>query len=60
MLAAVKFVDGEISEYRFVQVAELDSMTIPRLARRLEASLSARTSGQPAYLEFGANAGDHG
>jgi 8-oxo-dGTP diphosphatase len=52
-LADVRFVDGEIAEYRFASTADLDRFTIPRLARRLQATLAARRSGRSTYLEHG-------
>src|SRR5262245_4360679 len=36
-LAQIEFSDGEIAEYRFVAPADLGEITIPRLARRLQA-----------------------
>lgn len=48
-LAAIRFVDGEITEWRFVPPAHLDEYVIPRLARRLRAARRNETR----YLEHG-------
>ncbi|MGQ5259582.1 NUDIX domain-containing protein [Micromonospora sp. ZYX-F-536] len=53
-LSAVSFRDGEIAEWAFVEDGQLDELTIPRLARRLRASMQARKQGF-AYLEEGAD-----
>ncbi|GAA2714016.1 NUDIX domain-containing protein [Micromonospora olivasterospora] len=52
-LAAVAFRDGEIAECAFVEDHQLDGLTIPRLARRLRASMQARKQARTAYLEDG-------
>jgi 8-oxo-dGTP diphosphatase len=52
-LAAVAFQDGEIGEYAFVADSQLDDLTIPRLARRIRATMQARRQMQTAYLEEG-------
>jgi 8-oxo-dGTP diphosphatase len=52
-LEAVQFRDGEIDQYTFVAVDELDQFTIERLARRLDGTLAARRSGTTTYLEDG-------
>ena len=47
-------VDGvEIAEYAFHRREDLDSLLIPRLARRVHAALDAGISGLTAYLEHG-------
>jgi ADP-ribose pyrophosphatase YjhB (NUDIX family) len=56
-LEQIRFRDGELAEYRFVPVADLDGLTVPRLVRRLTAALAARRTGRPAYLEHGTTAG---
>ncbi|MDI6098181.1 NUDIX hydrolase [Actinoplanes sp. NEAU-A12] len=53
-LAAIQFEDGEISQWAFVDQERLDEVTIPRLARRVRAALSARRSAQTVYLQDGA------
>jgi ADP-ribose pyrophosphatase YjhB (NUDIX family) len=55
LLGSIRFADGEIDEYTFASAADLDRLTIPRLARRLQATHAARGSGRPAYLEHGAS-----
>ncbi|MET8121387.1 NUDIX hydrolase [Micromonospora sp. NPDC005291] len=52
-LASVAFRDGEIAEWAFVEDRQLDELTIPRLARRLRASMHARREARTAYLEEG-------
>lgn len=53
--AAIR-VDGvEIAQYAFHRRADLDSLLIPRLARRVHAAIDARISDLTAYLEHGAS-----
>jgi 8-oxo-dGTP diphosphatase len=52
-LDKVRFADGEISDYSFVSAADLDAYTVPRLSRRLRATLTARQAGRLVYLENG-------
>lgn len=50
----VNFTDGEIAEARYVALSELDVYTIPRLVRRLRATVAAVTARRaPIYLEHG-------
>ncbi|QCX74944.1 hypothetical protein C9F11_06220 [Streptomyces sp. YIM 121038] len=44
---------SEIKAYAFHSVDDVDSLTIPRLARRVRAAVIARSEGQVAYLEHG-------
>lgn len=44
------FADGEISEARYIDVDDLDTYTIPRLARRLRTAVGSTS---PTYLEHG-------
>jgi 8-oxo-dGTP diphosphatase len=53
-IAAIRYQDGEIAEHAFVPSSQLPEVTIARLARRLQETLSARAAGQPRYLEDGA------
>src|SRR4051812_30805737 len=43
-LSAIVFRDGEIGEWAFVDDTQLDRLTIPRLARRIRATMKARRS----------------
>jgi hypothetical protein len=52
-LDAIRFRDGELAEFRFVDDAALDHLTIARLARRIRASLDAQRPKRPVYLEHG-------
>lgn len=47
----------ELEAARFHEHADLDRLLIPRLARRLQATLIARTAGRTDYLEHGAQRG---
>jgi ADP-ribose pyrophosphatase YjhB (NUDIX family) len=48
--------DGvEIGEHAFYDEDQLDTVLIPRLARRIHAAFAARTDGQTVYLEHGTN-----
>jgi len=53
----IRFVDGEITEYRFATSDEIDELTIPRLARRLRAAIEAQATQCTVYLENGVGAG---
>ncbi len=57
-LAAIAFRDGEIKEWAFVDDDQLDDLTIPRLARRIRATMQARRQMRPTYLEQGASPAD--
>jgi ADP-ribose pyrophosphatase YjhB (NUDIX family) len=53
-VAAASFDDGEIAEARYVALSELDDYTIPRLVRRLRATVAAVNERRaPVYLEHG-------
>lgn len=54
-LAAIAFRDGEIAEWAFVEDHQLDELTIPRLARRIRATMQARKQTRTTYLEEGAS-----
>lgn len=48
-------VDGvEIDKYAYHHRSELDTLLIPRLARRVHAAIDARAKGETYYLERGA------
>jgi 8-oxo-dGTP diphosphatase len=53
-LKSIKFEDGEIAEWAFLDDRQLDERTIPRLARRLRCALEARTESRCTYLHEGA------
>jgi 8-oxo-dGTP diphosphatase len=54
-LARIRFADGEITEYRFVGAGDLAELTVPRLIRRVRATLEALAQERTgAYLEDGA------
>ncbi|MFE6025629.1 NUDIX domain-containing protein [Streptomyces niveus] len=49
----IVFKDGEIRAVAFHPVSEILSLTIPRLARRIEQAVEARQRGETVYLEHG-------
>ncbi|HWG24644.1 MAG TPA: NUDIX hydrolase, partial [Actinospica sp.] len=52
-LAAIR-VDGvEIDRYAYHHLTELDSLLIPRLARRVHAAIEAEAKSETMYLEHG-------
>lgn len=55
--AAIRFVDGEIERYDYVDPEHLDGLVVPRLARRITASARHARTGEltPVYLEHGYN-----
>jgi 8-oxo-dGTP pyrophosphatase MutT (NUDIX family) len=53
-LAEIKFVEGEIGHWAFVDPERLDEVTIPRLARRIREALQAWTNARTVYLQMGA------
>lgn len=55
--ATLQFPDEELSEARYVNLAELGDFTIPRLAKRLAETVEALSDGKnPIYLENGRRA----
>ncbi len=54
-LAKIQFLDNEIAETRFCAPSEIDALTLPPLARRLRASISARSATEtgPVFLSNG-------
>ncbi|MFG1757476.1 NUDIX domain-containing protein [Micromonospora echinofusca] len=50
---AIRFVDGELLEWRYVAAETLDHHGPPRLARRIRAAIAARNSGVATYAEHG-------
>jgi 8-oxo-dGTP pyrophosphatase MutT (NUDIX family) len=51
--ARIRFDDGELSEWKFVDPQELDLYVPDRLARRIITALSSRDEGIAAYAEHG-------
>lgn len=45
--------DGELTEWRFVAVDDLDPYGPARLTRRIRTAVTARDQGQPTYAEHG-------
>jgi 8-oxo-dGTP diphosphatase len=54
---SIQLQSDELAEYAFYDPAEVDSVLIPRLARRVIAAAQARASGRTAYLEHGVDLG---
>lgn len=52
-LDAIRLQETELSEYRYVGVDQVDELTVPRLARRLQSALPARRAARTVYLEGG-------
>jgi 8-oxo-dGTP diphosphatase len=52
-LKTVVFGDGEIAETRFVDLHDLDAVTLPRLSRRLGTAISAQREHRTTYAEHG-------
>ncbi|MEV5211652.1 NUDIX hydrolase [Micromonospora sp. NPDC053740] len=50
---AIRFADGELTEWRYVAVGDLERYGPPRLTRRLRAAVAARYSGNAVYAEHG-------
>ncbi|MFG2013115.1 NUDIX domain-containing protein [Micromonospora sp. NPDC048868] len=50
---AIRFVDGEITEWRYVPADAFEQHGPSRLARRLRTAIMARNNGAPAYAEHG-------
>ncbi|MDD9378892.1 NUDIX hydrolase [Streptomyces sp. ZAF1911] len=51
--AAIRLEESEIQSYSYHPLAAVDSLTIPRLARRIRAAAAARQDGRLSYLEHG-------
>jgi len=47
------FGDGEIAEARFVDLRDLDALTVPRLSRRLRTTIDAQREHRTVYAEYG-------
>ncbi|GLW35943.1 NUDIX domain-containing protein [Actinoplanes regularis] len=51
--AEIRFVDGELTDWRFVAVTDLDAHVPDRLARRIRTAAAARQRASAAYAEHG-------
>ncbi|MEU5779758.1 NUDIX hydrolase [Micromonospora lupini] len=49
----IHFVDGELTEWRYVSAESLEQYGPPRLARRIRTAIAARSNGMSAYAEHG-------
>jgi 8-oxo-dGTP diphosphatase len=49
----IVFGDGEITEARFINMRDVDGITLPRLSRRLRTAMEARRQRRTAYAEHG-------
>ncbi|MCL7457390.1 NUDIX hydrolase [Micromonospora sp. MSM11] len=50
---AIRFADGELTEWRYVAAEDLEHHVPPRLVRRICTAIAARRSGSPTYAEHG-------
>ena len=50
---AIRLQNAELSSYDFHPVESVTTQTVPRLARRIQAAVAARTGGRTDYLEHG-------
>ncbi|MEU3455735.1 NUDIX hydrolase [Micromonospora sp. NPDC006766] len=50
---AIHFVDGELTEWRYVAADALEDHGPARLARRIRAAIAARSNGRAMYVEHG-------
>ncbi|WP_281260525.1 NUDIX domain-containing protein [Pseudosporangium ferrugineum] len=51
--AAIRFRDGELTEWKFVHPSDLDGLMPLRLIRRIHTAIDARNRGVPVYAEYG-------
>ncbi|WP_327042453.1 NUDIX hydrolase [Micromonospora ureilytica] len=49
----IRFVDGELTEWRYVSAESLEQYGPPRLARRIRTAIAALSNGMSAYAEHG-------
>ncbi|MFC0097487.1 NUDIX domain-containing protein [Micromonospora marina] len=52
-LREVQFEDGELDECRLVVIDEVGQLVLPRLARRIQVAVEARSARQGVYAEHG-------
>ncbi|QDY11883.1 NUDIX hydrolase [Micromonospora sp. HM134] len=50
---AIRFADGELTEWRYVRPQDLEGYSPARLARRIQTAISARNGAPAAYAEHG-------
>ncbi|WP_233559142.1 NUDIX domain-containing protein [Micromonospora radicis] len=50
---AIRFEDGELTEWRYVSARDLEQHGPPRLARRIRAAIAAHSNGGSTYAEHG-------
>lgn len=55
-LTRIAFEDGEIAEFRYVALSDLDDLVPARLARRLRTAMAAKSEGRAMYAEHGQEA----
>jgi len=51
--AAIRFADGELTEWQFAHTHALDELMPARLVRRIRTAVEARSRGTAAYAEHG-------
>jgi ADP-ribose pyrophosphatase YjhB (NUDIX family) len=49
----IRFADGELTEWRYVDAESLDQYGPARLVRRIRTAIAARSTGSSAYAEHG-------
>lgn len=54
--SAIRLQEAELRSYAFHDARSIDTLTVPRLARRISAAVEARRHGRTDYLEHGARA----
>lgn len=52
-LAAIRFSDGELTEWQFAHADDLDRLMPARLVRRIRTAIEAKNRGTAAYAEHG-------
>ncbi|TBL30045.1 NUDIX hydrolase [Verrucosispora sp. SN26_14.1] len=51
--SAIRFVDAEVTEWRYVPTDDLEQHGPPRLARRIRAAIAVHSNGGSTYAEHG-------
>jgi 8-oxo-dGTP diphosphatase len=52
-MSGIRFADGELTAWKFVEEDQLDDYLSDRLARRIRTAIAARHRGIPVYAEHG-------